>query len=503
MTHHRDPAEKACVASQEPLPPVIRPCERRDTGIAPFSRPALSLAHGPSRPEPPHNCARPNPCDRRRHRRQSRSAAQSARGGRGVRRRYRDGAGTLPFRLSARGSGAQTRVSGGLPRGLRGTGALDRRRRPGGAGRPTLGRRGRQAAQRDGAARSADGSRRCGSRSICPITASSTRSACSRPVPRRDRSSFAACASAFRSARTSGVPTRSSASSKPGARFCWSGNASPYERGKLAIRQNVAVARVVESGLPLIYLNMVGGQDELAFDGGSFALNADRSLGAQLPAFRPMVARTVWERGEGGWRCVEGPREVVEEGGRSGLCGLCHGPERLRRQQPLSGRRARPVRRRRFRPCAPRWRSTRWGPTRVQAVMLPYRFTSNELLADAAACAKALGVRYDIVPIAEPVEGVEHALARPVRGQAARHHRREHPEPGARPDPDGGLQQDRRDGGDDRQQVGNVGRLRHALRRHERRLQPDQGPLQDGGLSPGAPAQPLEARRARSGPTAR
>ncbi len=63
-------------------------------------------------------------------------------------------------------------------------------------------------------------------------------------------------------------------------------NASPYERDKLAIRQNIAVARVVESGLPLIYLNMVGGQDELVFDGGSFALNADRSLGAQLPAFR-------------------------------------------------------------------------------------------------------------------------------------------------------------------------------------------------------------------------
>src|SRR5271167_2543612 len=91
-------------------------------------------------------------------------------------------------------------------------------------------------------------------------------------------------------------------------------NASPYERDKLAIRQNVAVSRVVESGLPLIYLNLVGGQDELVFDGGSFALNPDRSLGAQLPAFRPMVARTVWERSGGPWRCVEAPRAVVEEG---------------------------------------------------------------------------------------------------------------------------------------------------------------------------------------------
>src|SRR5271155_2720246 len=91
-------------------------------------------------------------------------------------------------------------------------------------------------------------------------------------------------------------------------------NASPYERDKLLVRQNVAVARVVESGLPLIYLNQVGGQDELVFDGGSFALNADRSLGAQLPAFRPMVARTVWERSEKGWRCAEGECAQVEQG---------------------------------------------------------------------------------------------------------------------------------------------------------------------------------------------
>src|ERR1700728_1958332 len=62
-------------------------------------------------------------------------------------------------------------------------------------------------------------------------------------------------------------------------------NASPYERNKVQTRQNVAVARVFESGLPLIYLNQVGGQDELVFEGASFALNADLSVAAQLPAF--------------------------------------------------------------------------------------------------------------------------------------------------------------------------------------------------------------------------
>ena len=276
-------------------------------------------------------------------------------------------------------------------------------------------------------------------------------------------------------------------------------NASPYERDKLAIRQNIAVARVVESGLPLIYLNMVGGQDELAFDGGSFALNADRSLGAQLPAFRRMVARTVWERGETGWRCVEGPREIIEEGDEADYAACVMGLRDYVENNRfpgvvlgLSGGVDSAL-------CAA-MAVDALGAARVHAVMLPYRFTSNESLSDAAGCAKALGLRYDIVPIAEPVEGVERALKRDVRRKAARHHRGEHPKPRARPDPDGHLQQDRRDGGDDRQQVGDVGRLRHALRRHERRLQPDQGPLQDGGLSPFRVAQPLEAcGRARTG----
>jgi NAD+ synthase len=193
-------------------------------------------------------------------------------------------------------------------------------------------------------------------------------------------------------------------------------NASPYERDKLAIRQNVAVARVVESGLPLIYLNMVGGQDELVFDGGSFALNADRSLGAQLPAFRPMVARTVWERGGDGWRCVEGPREVVEEGDEADysacVMGLRDYVENNRFPGVvlgLSGGVDSAL-------CAA-MAVDALGASRVQTVMLPYRFTSNESLSDAAACAKALGVHYDIVPIAEPVEGVEHALRRMFAGK--------------------------------------------------------------------------------------
>ena len=194
-------------------------------------------------------------------------------------------------------------------------------------------------------------------------------------------------------------------------------NASPYEREKLLVRQNVAVSRVVESGLPLIYLNMIGGQDEIVFEGASFGLNADRSLAFQLPAFRPVVARTVWERGETTWRCVEGPGEIVEEGDEADyaacVLGLRDYVENNRFPGVvlgLSGGVDSAL-------CAA-MAVDALGPARVHAVMLPYRFTSNESLSDAAACARALGIRYDIVPIAEPVEGVEHALARLFAGRA-------------------------------------------------------------------------------------
>ena len=193
-------------------------------------------------------------------------------------------------------------------------------------------------------------------------------------------------------------------------------NASPYERDKLAIRESVAVARVVESGLPLIYLNQVGGQDELVFEGASFALNGDRTLAAQLPAFRPKVARTVWERGNAGWRCVEGEIERVEEGDEADysacVMGLRDYVENNRFPGVVLGLSGGVNS-----ALSAVMAVDALGAARVHAVMLPYRFTSKESLSDAAACAKALGIRYDIVPIAEPVEGVEHALARMFAGK--------------------------------------------------------------------------------------
>ena len=187
-------------------------------------------------------------------------------------------------------------------------------------------------------------------------------------------------------------------------------NASPYERDKLAVRLAVARARVRECGLPLIYLNLVGGQDELAFEGASFALNGDGTLVAQLPGFQSTVAKTVWERGPNGWRCVEAPMASVEQGDegdyRACVMGLRDYVDNNRFPGivlGLSGGVDSAL-------CAA-MAVDALGPGRVHAVMLPYKYTSSESLTDASACAKALGIRYDTIGIGEAVESVERALA--------------------------------------------------------------------------------------------
>src|SRR5436190_17679377 len=156
-------------------------------------------------------------------------------------------------------------------------------------------------------------------------------------------------------------------------------NGSPYWRGKTEHRLNIAVARVVESGLPLIYLNMVGGQDEPVFDGASFALNADKSVGALLPAFAETVATTHWRREAGTWRCVEAPSAKADESDKTdyGACVLG-----LRDYVDKSG----------FKGvvlglsggidsalCAA-MAVDALGAARVRCVMLPYRFTSQDSL---------------------------------------------------------------------------------------------------------------------------
>ena len=126
-------------------------------------------------------------------------------------------------------------------------------------------------------------------------------------------------------------------------------NGSPYWRQKGDVRLNIAVARVTEQGLPTVYVNQVGAQDELVFDGVSFGLHGDCSLAFQLAAFQEAIVTTHWQR-QRRHLALRGRAE-----GRSGrsrtrrLCRLRAGLARLRQQERVSRRRARLVGRRQFR----------------------------------------------------------------------------------------------------------------------------------------------------------
>jgi len=191
-------------------------------------------------------------------------------------------------------------------------------------------------------------------------------------------------------------------------------NGSPYARDKNDIRLSVAVARVTESGLPLVYLNQVGGQDELVFDGASFALNADLSVAAQLPAFVEDITTLRWTRGEGGWHCsgpvaplldgdqgdyaacVLGLRDYVRKNGFPGvLLGVSGGIDSAL--------------------CAA-IAVDALGADKVRGVMLPFRFTAQVSLDDAGLLAKALGIRYEVLPIAQAVNGFEEILSGVFKG---------------------------------------------------------------------------------------
>jgi NAD+ synthase len=191
-------------------------------------------------------------------------------------------------------------------------------------------------------------------------------------------------------------------------------NGSPYARGKGDLRLSVSVARVTESGLPLVYLNQVGGQDELVFDGASFALNADLSVAMQLPAFEENITTLRWMREPSGWRCngpvapvlardkadyaacVLGLRDYVGKNGFPGvLLGVSGGIDSAL--------------------CAA-IAVDALGAERVRGVMLPFRFTAQVSLDDAAKLAGHLGIRYEVLPIAQAVNGFEEILSAPFAG---------------------------------------------------------------------------------------
>ncbi len=192
-------------------------------------------------------------------------------------------------------------------------------------------------------------------------------------------------------------------------------NGSPYYRNKMDIRHQIALKHVLETGLPIIYANQLGGQDELVFDGASFAFNPDKSMAFQMSQFEETLNVTTWTREADGWTCRDGGmsrlpddqeadyracmlgfRDYVNKNGfRNVVLGLSGGIDSAI--------------------CAA-IAVDALGEERVRCIMMPYRYTSRDSLVDAEACARALGCRYEIVPIEEPVKGFLSALSEVFEG---------------------------------------------------------------------------------------
>ncbi len=186
-------------------------------------------------------------------------------------------------------------------------------------------------------------------------------------------------------------------------------NGSPYRRGKFDTRLNVMVARVIETGLPLAYLNMIGGQDDQAFDGGSFVLNPGGEMAARLPFFEESVFHLEFGEGPDGWRArkgevaplpdswemdyramVEATRDYFRKTGFSkALLGLSGGIDSA------------------VVACIA---ADALGSQNVRCVMMPSQYTSRRSLDDASAVAASLGARLDTVPITAPVGATLQAL---------------------------------------------------------------------------------------------
>lgn len=204
-------------------------------------------------------------------------------------------------------------------------------------------------------------------------------------------------------------PTVAEHLARHGAEILLVTNSSPFETGKTDVRKSHARARVAETGLPLIYVNQVGGQDELVFDGASYVLDARGATCIDLESWREQILVTQWKRTESGWHCAEqsrpepmeeveavyqammlGLRDYVEKNGFPGvILGLSGGID-----SALSAVVA----------------VDALGAGRVHCVMLPSKFTSEESVRDARECARRLDIKLDSISIVPLVETIESLL---------------------------------------------------------------------------------------------
>ena len=195
-------------------------------------------------------------------------------------------------------------------------------------------------------------------------------------------------------------------------------NGSPFEVDKFHQRLDLARSRASETGLPLAYINQVGGQDELVFDGGSFVMNADGALAQLLPFWRESLTMTRWTREGGTYRCE--PQRICPEEPRlaSIYSAMMLGLRDYARKNRFPGvvlglsggidsalTAAVAV--------------DALGAERVRGIRLPSRFTSRPSLDDAEETASLLGLRLETVPIQDIVDRFESTL-KPVFGDRPR-----------------------------------------------------------------------------------
>jgi NAD+ synthase len=193
-------------------------------------------------------------------------------------------------------------------------------------------------------------------------------------------------------------PAVSETLAETGAEILLSINGSPFEDGKSGKRVQLAVARVVETGLGFIFCAQVCGQDELVFDGASFVLNPDRSLAVLMPSFEEAITITDWKRENGVLVCT--PQTLPPEtDARENIyrCLMLGLGDYVRKNNfpgvilGLSGGIDSAI--------SAAVAVDALGPDKVRAVMLPSPYTSAHSLEDAAECARLLGIRYDTIPI--------------------------------------------------------------------------------------------------------
>ena len=192
-------------------------------------------------------------------------------------------------------------------------------------------------------------------------------------------------------------------------------NGSPYYRGKTEIRQNVMVSRVVESGLPLVYLNLVGGQDDQVFDGGSFVLNPGGELVLQMPQFEEDIATCVFKKSADSWMAEPGAKSRILDPLESdyfamviGLRDYCKKAGFDKVVIGLSGGVDSAL--------VATIAADALGPQSVRAVMLPSEYTSKGSLDDAAELSKNLNCRYDYLSIEEGRLAISETLSDLFKG---------------------------------------------------------------------------------------